>query len=53
MHQSRTSCALVAYSWTSDVSGTYKTGVLGSSLCSDVRRPPSGGPLVVVANLWS
>ena len=30
MHPSRTYVALVAYSSTNDVSGTYRTGVLGS-----------------------
>ena len=31
MHRSRTSVALVAYSSTSDVAGTYRTGVPGSA----------------------
>ena len=31
IYSSRTSVALVAYSSTSDISGTYRTGVLGSS----------------------
>ena len=59
MHTSRTSGAPVAYSSTGDVSGSYRAGILGSRLNSDVYRPPSEGagvgygPVVDVTALWS
>ena len=58
MHPSRVSVALVACSSTSDVSGTYRTGRLGSRAWIWMYLAPSEagvgfGPIVIVAALWS
>ena len=58
MHPSRTSVALVAYSSTSDISGTHGTCVLGSRawILTYVARhlkKQEFGLVVVVADVWS
>ena len=58
MHPSRTAGAPVAYSSTSDVSGTYRTGILDSrpwiGMCvARLQKEVGYGSVVDVATLWS
>ena len=58
MYPSRTSGAPVAYSSASDVSGTYRAGILGSRpwilmYVARHQKEQELGPVVDVAALWS